>query len=136
MESARCCKPFIPTLIIANLFFGGALYFLWQERDLICVFNKENGVFLHFRQGFLGTPLNRVTLEQTLAEITAVEKRHFFVGEWQHRLRVFVVMNDSKRLPISGQMSSFSECEKLADKVHKFLGNEIAVVDVERERDV
>lgn len=124
-------QPAFVSLAAGTIALWGGLYLLWNEREFVCTFNKQTGEFIYFQGGVLGSLLGARTTQYAISEVTAIEKKQYFVRRDPNTFQVFILINNLERLRVSGQHLSFRECEELAGKIHKFLGDEVSLVALE-----
>jgi len=120
----------IPLLVII-------LYSLSDERALNCAINKKTGVINYHRSGVLMTSFDETRKKYNISEVERLEiHRYVKGGRWigsglsltgADKFQILLSLNNDQTVPLSPSNLDFGECQEFAEKIRKFIGNEITI---------
>ena len=120
----------IPLLVVI-------LYSLSDERAINCNINKKTGVINYHRSGVLMTSLDETRKKYNISEVERLEiHRYVKGGRWigsglsltgADKFQILLSLKNDQIIPLSSDNLDFGECQEFAEKIRKFIGNEITI---------
>jgi len=120
----------IPLLVII-------LYSLSDERAINCNINKKTGVINYHRSGVLMTSFDETRKKYNISEVERLEiHRYIKGGRWigsglsltgADKFQILLSLKNDQIIPLSSDNLDFGECQEFAERIRKFIGNEITI---------
>ena len=119
VEMPRSYAPEIIILLIAH--------FLFKDRPIKCIVDKQREQIDYFQKGLLGLSLFENNVHCSTSEI-----KQLTIQRYRHRYgvsyKIILVLNDGQKLPLSSnRLKSIHYCKRFANKFCHFLERDIPI---------
>lgn len=105
---------------------GIFLYQFYQNRSVYCVVDRLNQVVTYSRGGILNSTFNEEKFRFAMVDIKRIDTKRY-TGRGRDTFQIFLILDEGKRLDISGGNLSFSECQTNTEMVRKFINPDLSV---------
>ena len=106
------------------------LYFLFRERPINCIVDKQRGQIDYFREGLLGFSFFEQNIHCNISEIKHLKMKKY-IGRIGVTYKIFLVLNDRQMLPLSSNSLRSSYCQHFANKLCNFLERNIPIEGID-----
>ncbi|MFN8413997.1 MAG: hypothetical protein U0Z26_16575 [Anaerolineales bacterium] len=108
------------------LVFLIAAHFLFKDRPVNCVVDKQRGQIDYFREGLLGFSFFEQNIHCSVSEIKQLNMKRYEsrIGD---TYKIILVLNDGQKLPLSSNKLRSNDCKSFANKLCAFLEHDIPI---------
>lgn len=109
-------------LVVLGIF----LYQFYQKRSVHCVINRLNQVVTYSHGGILNSTFNEEKIKFAIADIKQIEAERY-ASRRRDTFQIFLVLTEGRRLDVSGENLTFSECQTNTEMIRKFINPDLSV---------
>jgi hypothetical protein len=106
-------------------------HFLFRDRPINCIIDKQRGKIDYFREGLLGFSFFEQNIHCSISEIKQLKMKRYIntrrFGDRHHTYKIILVLSDGQKLPLSSNRLRISGCRHFANKLCRFLERDIQI---------
>jgi hypothetical protein len=105
-------------------------HFLFRDRPINCIVDKQRGQIDYFREGLLGFSFFEQNIHCSISEIKQLKMKRY-TGRIGDTYKIILVLNDGQKLPLSSNKLRISDCKHFANKLCLFLERDIQIEGID-----
>lgn len=102
-------------------------HFLFNNRPITCIVDKQLGQIDYVREGILGFTFGQQKIRCNVSEIKQLKIKRYS-SRFGDTFKISLVLNNGQRLPLSSNKLGRSDCRRFANRLSKFLEREIPFI--------
>jgi hypothetical protein len=108
-----------------------AAHFLFKDRPVNCVVDKQQGQIHYSREGLLGFSFLEQNIQCSVSEIKQLKMKRYIGRIIGETYKIILVLNDGQKLPLSSNKLRSNDCKGFANKLCIFLERDIPIEGID-----